>query len=129
VAVDRAALDAVLKLADKALQEFQGLLAITDLQGTVKKLRLLADLFERFPMLDNDISLLRSRIRGMMSSDPDQTPVTGISTRMAAMRGFTKPGGIERSLTPPPAGSRPVPPPIVTPAPMIALSEKKRDPR
>jgi hypothetical protein len=119
VAVDRAALDAVLKLADKALQEFQGLLAITDLQGTVKKLRLLADLFERFPMLDNDISLLRSRIRGMMSSDPDQTPVTGISTKMAALRGFTNPGGFERPI----AKMTPVPV-KVTPAP-IPLPDKK----
>jgi hypothetical protein len=102
VAQDRAALDAVLRLADKALQEFQGLLAITDLEGVVKKLRNLADLFARFPMLDNDISLLRSRIRGMMSTDPDQTPVTGISAQMAAMRGLTKPGGILRSMTPSP---------------------------
>lgn len=86
VAADRAGLDAVLKLADKALQEFQGLLAITDLQGLAKRLRMLADLFERFPMLDNDISMLRSRLRGMMSSDPDRTPVTGISAQMAAVR-------------------------------------------
>jgi hypothetical protein len=121
VAGDRAAFDAVLKMADKALQEFQGLLAITDLQGVVKKLRMLAELFERFPMLDNDISLLRSRIRGMMSTDPDQTPVTGISTQMAAMRGFTKPGGIERSLTPMPVK--------VTPAPIPLPGDKKRDPR
>jgi hypothetical protein len=86
VAADRAGLDAVLKLADKALQEFQGLLAITDLRGLALRLRGLADLFERFPMLDNDISVLRSRLRGMMSSDPDRTPVTGISSQMAAVR-------------------------------------------
>lgn len=86
MAADRAALDAVLKLADKALQEFQGLLAITDLRGLALRLRGLADLFERFPMLDNDISTLRSRLRGMMSSDPDRTPVTGISSQMAAVR-------------------------------------------
>lgn len=100
---DRAAFDAVLKLADKALQEFQGLLAITDLQGVVKRLRTLADLFERFPMLDNDISLLRSRLRGMMSSDPDRTPVTGISSQMAAQRG----------------------PPSLTPTPTIPLPDKR----
>lgn len=117
---DRAAFDAVLKLADKALQEFQGLLAITDLQGVVKKLRVLADLFERFPLLDNDISMLRSRLRGMMSSDPDRTPVTGLSAEMAAVRersrGLTASGGFAAPTT-------------VTQAPIIPLPGKKRDPR
>jgi hypothetical protein len=97
VANDRLGLDAVLKLADKALQEFQGLLSITDRAGVVKKLRSLADLFERMPLLENDITTLRARLRGMMSSDPDRTPVTGISAEMAAIREArrtTTPGGI-----------------------------------
>ena len=121
---ERAALDAVLKLADKALQELQGLLSIVDREELVKKLRSLADLFDRLPMLENDVTVLRSRIRGMMSSDPDRTPSTGISTQMVALReksrGLTAPGGF-------------VPPVVrdtkLTPAPMIPLPSKRRDDR
>lgn len=95
---DRLAFDAVLKLADKALLEFQGILAIADRIVVVQKLRELADFFDRLPMLDNDIASLRARLRGLMSTDPDRTPVTGISSQMAAVRdktrGMTAPGGV-----------------------------------
>ncbi len=95
---ERLAFDAILKAADKALLEFQGILAIADRTVVVQKLRELADFFDRLPMLDNDISSLRARIRGLMSSDPDRTPATGISSQMAAVRdktrGMTEPGGI-----------------------------------
>lgn len=116
---DRAGLEAVLKLADKALSEVQAILAIFDRAGTVKRLRDIVDLFDRLPHLENDISILRSRIRSMMSSDPDQTPVTGISAEMAAIRdksrGLTAPGG----FTPPPPAVR------VLPARPIARSDPK----
>ncbi len=112
MAHDRAALDAILKLADKALAELQALLDLFDRAGTVKRLRDIADRFDRLPHLENDISLLRARLRTMMSSDPDRTPVTGISSEMAAVRdrsrGFTKPGGV----TPAPEAVRVLPRPI-----------------
>jgi hypothetical protein len=112
MAHDRAPLDAILKLADKALAELQALLDLFDRAGTVKRLRDIADRFDRLPHLENDISLLRARLRTMMSTDPDRTPVTGISSEMAAVRDksrdFTKPGGI----TPAPEAIRVLPRPI-----------------
>ncbi len=116
---DRLAFDAVLKLADKALQEFQGILAIADRAVVVQKLRELADFFDRLPMLDNDIASLRARLRGLMSSDPDRTPVTGISTQMAAVRAK------ERGLTTP-GGAIPLPDPVrVLPSRPIPLAGPK----
>lgn len=123
MATDRAALDAVLRLADKALGEFQALLTILDRASVVKKLRDIADVFDKLPMLENDVTTLRNRLRGMMHSDPDRTPVTGISTEMAAVRaqsrGLTAPGGF----------APPVVPVRVTPAPTIPLPSKRRDDR
>jgi hypothetical protein len=112
MANDRAAFDATLKLADKALGEIQALLDLFDRPGTIKRLRDIADRFDRLPHLENDIGLLRSRIRSMMSSDPDRTPVTGISSEIAAVRArsreLTKPGGV----TPAPEAVRVIPRPI-----------------
>lgn len=86
MAQDRVALEAVLRLADKALGEFQALLMILDRVSLVKRLREVADVFDKLPMLENDVTALRNRLRGMMQSDPDRTPVTGISREMAAVR-------------------------------------------
>lgn len=117
---DRATFDAILRLADKALQEIQALLAITDRAGLVKKLRNVADFFDRLPMLENDVSILRARIRSMMTSDPDRTPVTGMNSLRDKSRGLTAPGGF-------------VPPVVrdtkMTPAPTIPLPGKRRDDR
>lgn len=110
MANERAGLDAVLKLADKALSEVQALLAIFDRESIVKKLRDVVELFERLPHLENDITRLRSRLRAMMSSDPDRTPVTGISAEMAAVRERAR--GAPEPFTPPPAAVRVFPRPI-----------------
>lgn len=106
MAQERVALEAVLRLADKALGEFQALLTILDRASVVKKLRELADVFDKLPMLENDVTALRNRLRGMMQSDPDRTPVNGISTEMAAVRaqtrGLTAPGGHQGPIIPKP---------------------------
>ncbi len=115
MAIERAALDAVLKMADKALGEFQVLLVILDRASLVRKLRDIADVFDKLPTLENDVTTLRNRLRGMMLSDPNRTPVTGISTEIAAVRvqtrGLTEPGGFSS--------------PKVTPTPTIPLPERK----
>jgi len=83
---DRGVFDDLVRAAEKAVSEAETLLGLFDRAGIVKTLRTLADALDRLPMLQNDLHMVRARLRAMQASDPDKTPRVGISTQIAAVR-------------------------------------------
>lgn len=76
---DKAA-DALIAAAIKAVEELQGLVVmlenvnVDDGTKLVSKLREVANLFDRLPLLANDLVTIKKRLRKMLTIDPDATP-------------------------------------------------------
>jgi hypothetical protein len=76
---DKAA-DALLGAAIKTVEELEGLVAMLENVNTdegpklTSKIREIADLLDRLPLLANDLMTIKRRLRGMLSSDPEKTP-------------------------------------------------------
>ena len=75
------ATDALLSAAIKSIEELEGLVAMLenlDADGgpgrLVSKLREIANLFDKLPLLAGDLNTIKRRLRGMLSTDPDKTP-------------------------------------------------------
>jgi hypothetical protein len=78
--------DATIKAGLKAIEELQGLLKLLDRPGTIARLKEVVATLESLPLLEQDLVVLANRLRGMLSSDPDKTPVQGISGQYKAIR-------------------------------------------
>lgn len=74
------AVDALVGAALKAVEQIESLLVLLDRQGVTKKLRELLQTLDAIPTLEHDLSIVKSRLRQMLSSDPDKTPRHGISS-------------------------------------------------
>ena len=77
---DKAA-DALLGAAIKCIEELEALVVMLENVNTddgpgrlVSKLREIANLFDKLPLLSNDLNVIKRRLRGMLSSDPEKTP-------------------------------------------------------
>lgn len=72
--------DALLGAIIKAVEELEAFVVMLENVNTdeggrlVSKLREIANLFDKLPLLANDLATIKRRIRGMLSSDPDKTP-------------------------------------------------------
>lgn len=66
--------DALLSAAIKSIEELEGLVVMLENIGLPSKLRELADLLDTLPKFAGDLSVVKRRLRGMMSTDPDKTP-------------------------------------------------------
>lgn len=77
------ATDALLGAAIKSIEELEALVSMLGSfereEGSNRvlvssKLREIADLLDRLPLMANDLSVIKRRLRGMLSTDPDMTP-------------------------------------------------------
>lgn len=74
------AVDALLGAIIKTVEELEAFVVMLENVNTdeggrlVSKLREIANLFDKLPLLANDLSVIKRRLRGMLSSDPDKTP-------------------------------------------------------
>lgn len=73
--------DALIGAIIKVVEELEALVVMLENvnadDGPVKltsKLREIANLFDKLPLLANDLVVVKRRLRGMLSSDPDKTP-------------------------------------------------------
>ena len=72
--------DALLGSAIKTIEELEALVVMIGSVNTEKqdslssKLREIASLFDRLPLLESDLNVIKRRLRSMLSSDPDKTP-------------------------------------------------------
>lgn len=73
--------DALLGAAIKSIEELEALVVMLENVNSddgpgklVSKLREIANLFDKLPLLANDLSVIKRRLRGMLSSDPEKTP-------------------------------------------------------
>lgn len=75
--------DALLGAAIKSIEELEALVSMLESFNTTEgsnrvlvssKLREIADLLDRLPLMANDLGVIKKRLRGMLSSDPDKTP-------------------------------------------------------
>jgi len=90
------AVDALLWAAIKAIGELEGMLALLDRAGIVKKLREVLDLLDSLPTIENDLAIVKNRLRQMLSSDPDKTPkaisikdMEAVEPRPTTMKGLS----------------------------------------
>jgi hypothetical protein len=75
------AFDALLWSAIKAIEQIEAMLALLDRAAVSKRLREVLELLDSIPTLESDLSIVKNRLRSMLSSDPDRTPRVGISVR------------------------------------------------
>lgn len=74
------AADATLGAAIKCIEELEALVVmlenVSNDEGPrlVSKIREIADLLDKLPLLANDLMVIKRRLRGMLSSDPEKTP-------------------------------------------------------
>lgn len=73
--------DALLASAIKDIEELEALVVMleninidTGPTKLASKFREMANLFDRLPLIANDFAVIKRRLRGMLSSDPDRTP-------------------------------------------------------
>ena len=76
--------DALLGAAIKAVEELEALVSMLGAFGSdddkprrislASELREIASLFDRLPMLENDLRVIKKGLRGLLSTDPDKTP-------------------------------------------------------
>lgn len=81
---EKARTDALLGAAIKTVEELEALVSMLGAFGAEderprrvslsSELREIAGLFDRLPMLQNDLRVIKKSLRGMLSSDPDKTP-------------------------------------------------------
>ncbi len=74
-----AVLDALISATIKTVEELEALVSMIDSatseEGTTaSKLRAIANLLDRLPLAANDLLVIKRRLRGALSSDPDKTP-------------------------------------------------------
>jgi hypothetical protein len=76
----REKVDILLSSAIKDLEELEGLVSMLESVNNdegprlASKIREIADLLDRLPLIANDFSTIKRRLRGMLSTDPDKTP-------------------------------------------------------
>lgn len=91
--------DALLSAAIKSIEELEALVGMVKhynaddnaSRGAISSsLRRIADLFDRLTLFENDLLVIKRRLRGMLSSDPDKTP-RAVSVRdLNAVEGETR---------------------------------------
>jgi hypothetical protein len=74
-----AVLDALISATIKTVEELEALVSMIDSASseegtTASKLRAIANLLDRLPLAANDLMVIKRRLRGALSSDPDKTP-------------------------------------------------------
>jgi hypothetical protein len=76
-------LDTLLGAAIKTVEELEALVSMLGSfvveEGAKRvlvssKLREIADLLDRLPLAQNDLGVIKRRLRGLLSTDPDKTP-------------------------------------------------------
>lgn len=98
-----AALDALIGSTIKTVEELEALISMVESASseegtTASKLRAIANLLDRLPFLANDLIVIKRRLRGALSSDPDKTP------KAASVKDF--PAVSENDKVTPPEGTR-----------------------
>ena len=76
--------DALLGAAIKVVEELEGLVSMLGAFGDegdkprrislASELREIASLFDKLPLLENDMRVIKKRLRALLSTDPDKTP-------------------------------------------------------
>lgn len=83
--------DALIGATIKTVEELEALVSMvkhytsddnSSRGAVVSSLRRIADLFDRLTLLENDLVVIKRRLRGSLSTDPDKTP------RAASVRDF-----------------------------------------
>lgn len=80
-----AVVDAHIAAAIKTIEELEALITmlgtfvddpelVSKRASVASKLREIANLLDKLPLLSNDLSVIKRRLRGMLSMDPDKTP-------------------------------------------------------
>lgn len=92
--------DALLASMIRTVEELEGLVSMLGAFGSdedtprrislASELREIAGLFDRLPMLENDLRVIKRRIRGMLSTDPDKTPRAISITELQAVTEETR---------------------------------------
>lgn len=80
---EQEAIDVLLGAGIKVVEELEGLLSMVDALNSgggkdrvpvATALREISSLFDRLPLLQNDLRVIKKRMRKMLSIDPDKTP-------------------------------------------------------